>query len=83
MHNKYLSLTVFTVIFIAVSITIGASQVVLVIRNQPANAGDLDASGLGRSPGGGNGNPLQCSCLENPRDGSLVGRTELDRTDMT
>ena len=25
--------------------------------------------GLGRSPGGGHGNPLQCSCLENPRDG--------------
>ena len=25
--------------------------------------------GLGRSPGEGNGNPLQCSCLENPRDG--------------
>ena len=24
--------------------------------------------GLGRSPGEGNGNPLQCSCLENPRD---------------
>ena len=24
--------------------------------------------GLARSPGGGNGNPLQCSCLENPRD---------------
>ena len=37
--------------------------------------------------GEGNGNPLQCSCLENPRDGSLVGcrlwgRTELD-TDVT
>ena len=25
--------------------------------------------GLGRSPGEGNGNPLQCSCLDNPRDG--------------
>ena len=34
------------------------------------NAGDLGLSpGLGRSPGEGNGNPLQCSCLENPRDG--------------
>ena len=31
------------------------------------NAGDLGLiPGLGRSPGGGNGNPLQCSCLENP-----------------
>ena len=33
------------------------------------NAGDLGLiRGLGRSPGEGNGNPLQCSCLENPRD---------------
>ena len=40
--------------------------------NLPANAGDeRDAGsipGLGRSPGGGNGNPLQHSCLENPKD---------------
>ena len=39
----------------------------------PAKAGDTtDAGsipGLGRSPGGGNGNPLQYSCLENPMDG--------------
>ena len=38
----------------------------------PSNAGDSgDAGsvlGLGRSPGGGHGNPLQCSCLENPVD---------------
>ena len=38
--------------------------------------------------GEGNGNPLQCSCLENPRDGSLVGCciwgcTELDTTEVT
>ena len=33
------------------------------------NAGDLGSiPGLGRSPGEGNGNPFQCSCLENPRD---------------
>ena len=31
------------------------------------NAGSI--SGMGRSPGGGNGNPLQCSCLENLMDG--------------
>ena len=41
----------------------------------PVNAGDKRDSGLiptlGRSPGGGNGNPLQYSCLENPMD--LVG----------
>ena len=43
---------------------------------EPAcNAGDLGSiCGLGRSPGGGNGNILQCSCLENPHDQrSLVG----------
>ena len=43
-----------------------------VVENPPANAGDTkDAgsiSGLGKSPGGGHGNPLQYSCLENPMD---------------
>ena len=42
----------------------------LVIKNLPANAGDLREAGLipgwGRSPGGGQDNPLQYSCLENP-----------------
>ena len=51
---------------------IGASQVALVVKNPPAGAGDAgDAGlspGLGRSPGEGNGNTLQCSCLENPTD---------------
>ena len=41
-------------------------------KNLPANAGDLrdmgSISGSGRSPGEGQGNPLQCSCLENPMD---------------
>ena len=50
----------------------GASQVALVIKNLPANAGDKRDTGsipaLGRSPGEGNGNPLQYSCLENPMD---------------
>ena len=49
-----------------------ASHMALVITNSPANAGDIrDAGsipGLGRSPGGGHGNPLQHSCLENPMD---------------
>ena len=49
-----------------------ASQVALVVKNPPANAGDVrDASlipGLGRSLGGGHGNPFQYSCLENPMD---------------
>ena len=41
-----------------------------VINNLPANAGDLDLiPGSGRSPGEGNGNPLQFSCLGNPMDG--------------
>ena len=38
----------------------------LVAQNQPANAGSIPV--LGRSPGGGNSNPLQYSCLENPMD---------------
>ena len=42
------------------------------VKNRPANAGDIRDSGLvprlGRSPGGGHGNPLQYSCLENPMD---------------
>ena len=47
----------------------GASQVVLVVKNLPANAGDAGLiPGSGRSPGGGNGNPLQYSSLVNPMD---------------
>ena len=45
----------------------GASQVVLVVKNPLANVGDWGSIPvLGRSPGGGSGNPLQYSCLENP-----------------
>ena len=37
------------------------------VKNLPANSGDAGSiPGLGRSPGEGNGNPLQYSCLENP-----------------
>ena len=40
-----------------------------VIKNLPANAGDVGSvRGSGRSPGVGNGNPLQYSCLGNPMD---------------
>ena len=40
-----------------------------VVKNPPANAGDTGSiPGLGRSPGGGNGNPLQYSCLGTPMD---------------
>ena len=49
-----------------------ASQVVLVVKNPPANAEDVrDVSSVpqsGRSPGGGHVNPLQYSCLDNPMD---------------
>ena len=42
------------------------------VKNPPAKAGDMGnpglIPGLGRSPGEGNGNPLQYSCLGNPRD---------------
>ena len=46
---------------------LGTFQVVLVVKNLPTNAGyardEGSVSGLGRSPGGGNGNPFQYSCL--------------------
>ena len=49
-----------------------ASHVATVVKNSAANAGDTrDAGsvpGWGRSPGGGNGNPLQDSCLTHPMD---------------
>ena len=47
-------------------------QVALVVKNPPANTGDIRDAGLipgsERSPGGRHGNPLQYSCLENPMD---------------
>ena len=50
----------------------GASQVVLVVKNLSPSAEDIRdmglIPGLGRSPGGGHDNPLQYSCLENPHD---------------
>ena len=43
------------------------------VKSPPANAGDISdvgsVPGSGRSPGGGHGNPLLYSCLENPMDG--------------
>ena len=45
---------------------------ILVVKNPPANAGDIRdvglISGLGRSSGGRSGDPSQCSCLVNPMD---------------
>ena len=59
-------------------IKLGTSQVVLVVKNPPANAGDIRDAGSvpGRedSPGGEQDNPLQYSCLEDPQgQRSLVG----------
>ena len=60
---------------------------VLVVKNPPANSGDardMDLIlGSGRSPGLGNDNPLQCSCLKNPMNRGLSpwARKELDTTE--
>ena len=67
-----------------------ASQMALVLKNPPANAEGIrdmgSIHGLGRSSGGGDGNPLQYSCLENPMDrgarwATVHGVTELDTTE--
>ena len=61
------------------------------VNNPSANAGDIRDMGLipgpGRSPGGRHGNPLQCSCLENPMDrgawqASVHGVEESQESDM-
>ena len=52
------------------------------VENPPANIGDTGSiPGLGGSPGGGNGNPLQYSCLENSVDGGAWGLKESDATE--
>ena len=62
------------------------------VKNLTANAGDLRDAGLipgsGRSPGEGNGNPLQYSCLENPMDrgawrATVHRDTESDTSEVT
>ena len=68
-----------------------ASQVVLVVKNPPANARDIrevdSIPGLGRSPAGGHSNPLQYSCLENPVNrgawwATVYGVEESDMTEQ-
>ena len=58
---------------------IEASQVVLVVKNLPANAADIRdvglISGWGRSPGGSDGNPLQYSCLKNSMERGALQAT--------
>ena len=69
-----------------------ASQVALMVKNLPTNAGDIgdlgSIPGLGRYPRGGHVNPLQCSCLENLMDRkawrAMVHRVaESDMTEVT
>ena len=73
-------------------ITTWASLVELVVKNLATSAGDLrdrgSVPGSGRCSGGGNGNPLQYSCLENPVDRGAGRATvhriaESDTTEMT
>ena len=58
----------------------GASQVALVVKNPLANVGDIRdmglIPGLGRSPEGGHGNPLQYFCLGNHGQRSLTGYSQ-------
>ena len=60
--------------------TTWASQVVLVVTNLAASAGDIRNVGLipgsGRCPGGGHGNPFQSSCLENPHGQRRFGQLQ-------
>ena len=62
-------------------------QAVLAVKNLPANAGDERdmglIPGLRGFPGGGHGNALQYSCLENPMDRGAWRVTELDTTEVT
>ena len=55
-----------------IPVWVWASSVAQWVKNPPARVGDTGDSGFlpgsGRSPGGGHGNPLQYSCLENPMD---------------
>ena len=65
MVKKYLLLYIYNIY----SFILWASQIMLVVKNPPANEGDINSiSMLERSPGGGNGNPFQYSCLENSMD---------------
>ena len=54
------------------------------VKNLPASAGDMGSIPVSeRSPGGRHGSPLQCSCLENPRDRGAYGPWGRTDSDMT
>ena len=56
-------------VYWGISVLFRASLMAQTVKRLPRNVGDLGSvPGSGRSPGEGNGNPLQCSCLENPTD---------------
>ena len=78
----------FDSVFDSIPVLFGASQVVLVLKNPPFSAGGVRDTGLtpglGRAPRGGNGNPLQYSCLGNPTERkawrAIVHRVTKSRT---
>ena len=89
---SYLLLNTFLPFFSPNSMFDWVSQVTVVVKNPPAIAGDVRDTGLlpgsRRSPGGGHGNPLQYSCLENPMDRedwqtTVHSVAELDTTEKT
>ena len=59
----------------------------LVVKKLPAHAGDTryvgSIPGLGRTPGGGHGNPLQYSCLKNPMGKGVLQATVSTESDTT
>ena len=71
-HNLFFFLSELIILTARLICKGGGSQVALMVKNLPANAGNRGDVGLipesGRSPGGGHGNPLQYSCLENAMD---------------
>ena len=72
--------------FVCVHYLPGASQAALVVKNSPANTRDIrdvaSVPGSRRSPGGGNGNPLQYSCLGNPMDKGVQWATVHDTSSV-
>ena len=72
LNNSLLACLIFLYTASLIVCLVQASQVVLVVKNSPGNAGDIRVAGsipgLGRHPGWGHANPLQYSCLENSMD---------------